>query len=135
MERKLLSILLAAVLVIPAAAQEQDRKNSYGGRIEWFESLVADDEGGVKGTVVNRSGRLPVAEDVMELYRGDRLVAKGYSGEDGYFIFDHLPNGDYRLSVAAPGFMGTEVNVKVEGFVKDLIFVSLVSNSMVPVFV
>ena len=134
MERKLLSILLAAVLVIPAAAQEQDRKNSYGGRIEWFESLVADDEGGVKGTVVNRSGRLPVAEAVMELYRGDRLVAKGYSGEDGYFIFDHLPNGDYRLSVAAPGFMGTEVNVKVEGFVKDLIFVSLVSNSMVPDF-
>ena len=135
MKRKLLSILLLAVFMLSAGAlQAQEKKNRYGGRIEWFESLVSEDKGGVEGTVVNRSGRVPVAEAVMELYRGDKLIAKGYSAEDGYFIFDNLPNGSYRLAVSAPGFVGTDVNVSVEGYVKDLIFVSLVSNSMVPDF-
>ena len=135
MKRKLLSILLLAVFMLSAGAlQAQEKKNRYGGRVEWFESLVSEDKGGVEGTVVNRSGRVPVAEAVMELYRGDKLIAKGYSAEDGYFIFDNLPNGSYRLAVSAPGFVGTDVNVSVEGYVKDLIFVSLVSNSMVPDF-
>lgn len=131
MKKKLLSILLLAVLVLPASAQEQKR---YGGRIEWFESLVKDDKGGVEGTVVNRSGRVPVSEAALRLYRGEKLIAEGTAAEDGYFKFDGLPNGVYRLAVAAPGFMGTEVNVTVEGFVKDLIFVSMVANSMVPDF-
>lgn len=131
MKKKLLSILLLAVLVLSASAQEQKR---YGGRIEWFESLVKDDKGGVEGTVVNRSGRVPVSEAGLRLYRGEKLIAEGTAAEDGYFKFDGLPNGVYRLAVAAPGFMGTEVNVTVEGFVKDLIFVSMVANSMVPDF-
>ena len=122
---------MLAVLVLPASAQEQKR---YGGRIEWFESLVKDDKGGVEGTVVNRSGRVPVSEAALRLYRGEKLIAEGTAAEDGYFKFDGLPNGVYRLAVAAPGFMGTEVNVTVEGFVKDLIFVSMVANSMVPDF-
>lgn len=122
---------MLAVLVLSASAQEQKR---YGGRIEWFESLVKDDKGGVEGTVVNRSGRVPVSEAGLRLYRGEKLIAEGTAAEDGYFKFDGLPNGVYRLAVAAPGFMGTEVNVTVEGFVKDLIFVSMVANSMVPDF-
>ena len=122
---------MLAALVLSASAQEQKR---YGGRIEWFESLVKDDKGGVEGTVVNRSGRVPVSEAGLRLYRGEKLIAEGTAAEDGYFKFDGLPNGVYRLAVAAPGFMGTEVNVTVEGFVKDLIFVSMVANSMVPDF-
>ena len=122
---------MLAVLVLPASAQEQKR---YGGRIEWFESLVKDDKGGVEGTVVNRSGRVPVSEAALRLYRGEKLIAEGTAAEDGYFKFDGLPNGVYRLAVAAPGCMGTEVNVTVEGFVKVLIFVSMVANSMVPDF-
>ena len=79
MKKKLLSILLLAVLVLPASAQEQKR---YGGRIEWFESLVKDDKGGVEGTVVNRSGRVPVSEAALRLYRGEKLIAEGTAAED-----------------------------------------------------
>ena len=134
MNRKLLSILFMAILVLPAAAQQQDRRNSYGGRIEWFENLVSEDKGGVEGTVVNRSGRAPVADALLNLWRGDKLIAEARVGGDGYFIFDNLPNGEYRLAVSAPGFMSTEVNVSVEGFVKDLIFVSMVSSTIIPEF-
>ena len=134
MNRKLLSILFMAILVLPAAAQQQDRRNSYGGRIEWFENLVSEDKGGVEGTVVNRSGRAPVADALLNLWRGDKLIAEARVAGDGYFIFDNLPNGEYRLAVSAPGFMSTEVNVSVEGFVKDLIFVSMVSSTIIPEF-
>ena len=135
MKRKLLSILLLAVLMFSAGVlQAQEKKNRYGGRIEWFEPLVTEDKGGVEGTVVNRNGRIPVGEAAMELYRGDKLVAKGYSADDGYFLFDNLPNGDYRLVVSAPGFMGADVNVSVEGYVKDLIFVSMISSTITPEF-
>ena len=123
-----------AILVLPAAAQQQDRRNSYGGRIEWFENLVSEDKGGVEGTVVNRSGRAPVADALLNLWRGDKLIAEARVAGDGYFIFDNLPNGEYRLAVSAPGFMSTEVNVSVEGFVKDLIFVSMVSSTIIPEF-
>ena len=122
------------ILALPAAAQQQDRRNSYGGRIQWFENLVTEDKGGVEGTVVNRSGRAPVADALLNLWRGDKLIAEARVAEDGYFIFDNLPNGEYRLAVSAPGFMSTEVNVSVEGFVKDLIFVSMVPSTIIPEF-
>ena len=132
MNRKLLSILLVAIFTLPLAAlaQAQDKK-TYGGRIEWHERPALDDKGGVEGTVVNRSGRLPVANAAMSLYRGETLVLTANAGEDGYFRFENLPNGIYRMKVSAPGFVESVVNVTVEGFVKDLIFVSLVSSQTI----
>ena len=121
---------MAAVFFLPAAAdaQQNDRKPTYGGRIEWYKVPVLGSEGGVKGTVVDRNGRVPVPGAAIELYCGDEHIAGGTAGPDGSFIFEGLENGTYRLSVTAPGFTGTQVNVSVEGFVRDLIFVSLVSS-------
>ena len=127
MYRKLLPILMAAIFLLPASAGAQDKQKTYGGRIEWFKSPVSGREGGVKAAVVDRNGRAPIQGAVVELYQGSELVAKAELDESGQFLFSDIDNGDYRLVVNAPGFNGTEVNVKVEGFVRDLVFVSLVS--------
>lgn len=135
MNRKLLSIILIAIFVLPASLGAQDRRKTYGGRIEYYENPVAGiDKGGVEGSVVNRNGRVPIQDASLKLYRGDKLVAEGNSDASGYFLFENIGNGDYRLTVSAPGFEGTEVNVKVEGFIKDLIFVSLLSSDVMTNF-
>ena len=118
---------MAAIFLLPASAGAQDKQKTYGGRIEWFKSPVSGREGGVKAAVVDRNGRAPIQGAVVELYQGSELVAKAELDESGQFLFSDIDNGDYRLVVNAPGFNGTEVNVKVEGFVRDLVFVSLVS--------
>ena len=128
MNIRILSIV-SALLVLPFAADAHATGDA--GKVEWHEDLADGAEGGVKGTVVNRNGRVPVQGAVLSLYRADKLVAEGVAGDDGYFVFDNLPDGVYRLTVSAPGFAGTEVNVTVEGFVKDLIYVSLLSNTLV----
>ncbi len=128
--KKLLAILLAAVFALPAFAQT-DTKKTYKGRLEVYENLVKDNKGGVEGTVVNRSGRVPVADAMLTLYRGETVVLKGYSDTDGYFLFENLPNGIYRMTVSAAGFEPSVVNVTVEGFMKDLMFVSLVASQTV----
>ena len=132
MRNRLLSILLIALFIMPAfaSAQTQERKKTYGGRISYYTSPVTGDRGGVEGTVVNRNGRAPIADASLQLYRGTELIAEGPSDSNGYFLFSEVDNGDYRLVVTAPGFAGTEVNVKIEGFVKDLIFVSLLSSDV-----
>ena len=93
--------------------------------------LAQSDFGGVTGTVVNRAGRVPVAGAAMTLSLGGEVVAEGQSGEDGKFLFEGLPNGIYDMSVQAPGFVPSNVNVTVEGYVKDLIFVSLIAEQVV----
>ncbi len=106
MYRKLLAILFAAIFAFPAFAQEN--------------------KGGVEGTVVNRNGRVPVPDAAITLYRGETVVQQSQAGSDGYFSFGNLPDGIYRMTVESPGFERSVVNVTVEGFMKDLMFVSLV---------
>ena len=88
--------------------------------------------GGVKGTVVNRSGRMPVQGAAVTLSLNGEKVASGNAGTDGKFLFEGLENGIYQMTVKAEGFNDVNVNVTVEGgFVKDLIFVSMVSTQTV----
>lgn len=88
--------------------------------------------GGVKGTVVNRSGRMPVQGAAVTLSLNGETVASGNAGTDGKFLFEGLENGIYQMTVKAEGFNDVNVNVTVEGgFVKDLIFVSMVSTQTV----
>ncbi|MDE6871280.1 MAG: TonB-dependent receptor [Bacteroidales bacterium] len=95
-------------------------------------SLFAQASGGVKGTVVNRSGRVPVAGAVITLYQNGETVLSGKSAHDGKFLFEGLEDGIYAMSVKAPGFNDVNVNVTVDkGFVKDLIFVSMVASQQV----
>lgn len=96
-----------------------------------FALFAQSDMGGVKGTVVNRAGRVPVAGAVVTLSQDGEAVAAVRTGEDGKFLFDRLLNGMYDMTVEAQGFVPSNVNVTVEGYVKDLIFVSLLAEQLV----
>ncbi len=95
-------------------------------------SLFAQENvGGVKGTVVNRAGRAPIAEaSVVILLNGDS-VAETTSDAEGKFLVEMLPNGVYEMSVKANGFIGANVHVTIEGYVKDLVFVGMTAEQVV----
>ncbi len=90
----------------------------------------SSDWGGVKGTVVNRAGRAPIAGAELVLSQGSETVATITSDEGGKFLMESLPNGMYDLTIKANGFLDAHVNVTVEGYVKDLIFVGMVMESV-----
>ena len=95
-------------------------------------SLFAQTEwGGVKGTVVNRAGRTPIAQAQLIVTQGGETVATAVSGTDGKFLMEGIPNGMYDMTVKAPGFLDAHVNVTVEGYVKDLIFVGMTIEQVV----
>ena len=74
--KKILSVIAAVLCVSSLFAQTSD----------W---------GGVKGTVVNRAGRAPVANAALTLSQGGETVASTVSDEDGKFLLEGLPNGMY----------------------------------------
>ena len=89
------------------------------------------DFGGVKGTVVNRAGRAPIADVALTLSQHGETVATAVSDADGKFLMENLPNGMYDMTIKAPGFLDANVNVTIEGYVKDLIFVGMVIEQVV----
>ena len=93
--------------------------------------FAQSDWGGVKATVVNRAGRAPVASAVITLSQNGEVQATATSGADGKFLVEGLPNGIYDMTVKASGFLDANVNVTVEGYVKDLIFVGMVMEQIV----
>ena len=89
------------------------------------------DWGGVKGTVVNRAGRAPIAEAALTLSQNGETVATATSDAEGKFLIENLPNGIYDMTIKAPGFLDATVNVTVEGYIKDLIFVGMVVEQVI----
>ncbi|MCQ2135343.1 MAG: TonB-dependent receptor [Bacteroidales bacterium] len=88
--------------------------------------------GGVKGTVVNRAGRIPVSGATLTLVKGGEQIASTTSDAEGKFLVENLEDGVYAMTVMAPGFTDINVNVTVDkGFVKDLIFVSMVETQTI----
>ena len=87
--------------------------------------------GGVKGTVVNRAGRAPIAGAVMTFSQSGETVAAVTSDAEGKFLVEGLENGIYDMTIKAPGFLDANVNVTVEGYVKDLIFVGMIVEQVV----
>ncbi len=82
--------------------------------------------GGVKGTVINRSDRSPVADAVLTLYSGAARIGTVTSDAKGNFQIDALADGMYDLVIDAPGFMQTRVNVTVnDGYVKNMFNISV----------
>ena len=111
MIKKVLSIITAVLCTISLFAQS-----------DW---------GGVKGTVVNRAGRAPIADAAITITQGGETVAAATSDAEGKFLIEPLPNGMYDMTIKAPGFLDANVNVTVEGYVKDLIFVGMVMEQIV----
>ena len=90
-------------------------------------SLFAQDpSGGVKGTVVNRADKSPVAGATLKLRTGAAQLHEVTTDAEGRFQIDALADGMYDLVIEAPGFLPTTVNVTVnDGFVKNMFNVSL----------
>ncbi len=81
--------------------------------------------GGVKAAVVNRIGRDPVAAAKIDLLKGSELIGSYKAGADGSFCIEGLENASYVLEVSAPDFVSKSVNVVVEGYLRDLVFITL----------
>ena len=95
-------------------------------------SLFAQSQwGGVKGTVVNRAGRAPIAGADITLSQKGETAATATSDSEGRFLVEGLQNGVYDMTVKANGFLDAHVNVTVEGYVKDLIFVGMTADAVV----
>ena len=90
-----------------------------------------NDWGGVKGTVVNRAGREPIADAELVISQRGEKIASAVSGPDGKFLIENLPNGMYDMTVKAQGFLDANVNVTIEGYVKDMMFVGMVIEQVV----
>ena len=86
------------------------------------------DFGGVKGTVVNRAGRAPIADAALTLSQNGKTVIDAVSDADGKFLIENLPNGIYDMTIKAPGFLDATVNVTGEGYVKELTSVGMVTE-------
>ena len=87
--------------------------------------------GGVKGTVVNRAGRAAVSQASIVLSQNGKEIAAAQADNEGRFLVEGLENGVYDMTVKANGYLDAHVNVTVEGYVKDLIFVGMVLEQVV----
>ena len=95
-------------------------------------SLFAQSQwGGVKGTVVNRAGKAPIPGADITLSQKGETAATATSDTEGRFLVEGLQNGVYDMTVKANGFLDAHVNVTVEGYVKDLIFVGMTADAVV----
>lgn len=86
---------------------------------------------GIKGTVVSRSGKAPVEEAVLTLTLDEKQVAQYKTGQDGTFELSGLDKGRYTLTISAPEFLPAIVNITLEGYMRDLVFVSLTPSQTV----
>ena len=88
--------------------------------------------GGVKGVVVDRSNRTPVAGAHVTLLQGAETIESFTTGENGAFLIEGVADGMYGMKVEADGFVVSNVNVTVDnGFVKDMMFISLLPEQVV----
>ena len=88
--------------------------------------------GGIKASLVNRVGRVPIPGARVELFQSGESLSSVTSDAEGRFLFDGIADGNYSLRVTAPGYTETEINVTVEkGLMRDLIFVTMTPSSQV----
>ncbi len=84
---------------------------------------------GIKGTVVSRIGRAPVQGAKVTLKADkERIVVTSQKGE---FEITDIPLGTYQMIVEAADFQTLNLSVKVENYLKDLNFITLVSEFVV----
>ncbi len=81
--------------------------------------------GGITGQVVSRNGRTPIALVDIAI---DATGMKVKSDDNGYFSFENLPRGDYKVTFSAHDYEPMEVLVRVEQNMRDLHAVILVPS-------
>jgi len=70
--------------------------------------------GSLRGTVQDATRARIVTATIAVRSSGDAAYRTVHCDDHGYFRIDDLPAGNYRLSVAAPGFADAVANVTVE---------------------
>ncbi|MGM9768257.1 MAG: carboxypeptidase regulatory-like domain-containing protein [Candidatus Cryptobacteroides sp.] len=103
--KKILSLMLSMLVCVAALAQSTT--------------------GGIKGKIVSRSGRVPIAEANLTLTDAEGTAIRLTSDQDGDFVINDLENGSYTILVEADGFVASRVNVAVDGFMRNLMFVTM----------
>ena len=88
-------------------------------------SFAAFAQGGIKGQVVSRNGRTAVGHVKVTVDVTGQSVT---TDDNGYFTFDNLAQGDYRLTFTAPDFETLEIAVRVDQNLRDLHSVIIVPS-------
>ena len=70
--------------------------------------------GSIYGIVTELGSAEPMKAVGIELYKGDKLLLKTVTFDDGHFEFDELSPGDYKVTTVADGYETTEGEVVVE---------------------
>ena len=81
--------------------------------------------GTITGTVVSRNGREPIENALVQIYSQGQEIWRTKTDVAGRFWIVNVENGNYMLSFSANEYAPSTVNVVVEGYEKDLRFVSL----------
>ena len=88
-------------------------------------SFAAFAQGSIKGQVVSRNGRTAVGHVKVTVDVTGQSVT---TDDNGYFTFDNLAQGDYRLTFTAPDFETLEIAVRVDQNLRDLHSVIIVPS-------
>ena len=95
-------------------------------------SALSQPTGGIKGTIINRATREGLPGATLQLSCSGQQLSRASTAQDGGFLFEGLSDGTYEISVQAPDFISTSLNVIVEkGFVRDLMKVGLTPDKVV----
>ena len=78
---------------------------------------TASISGGLKGRIISRGHRTAVGNAAVTI---DGTDYKAVTNDEGYFVLQGVPAGDYKLSVEAAEYENLDVVVKVENGVKDI---------------
>ncbi len=89
-------------------------------------SLAFAQAGGIKGVIVSRVDKAPV-EGAKVILKGDKSF-ETVTTSLGEFVFERVPSGNYSLVVEAIDYLPLNTSVRVESFMKDLNYISLVSE-------
>lgn len=81
---------------------------------------------GIKGRVVSREGRVPVKGAKITLMADHEMTA--ITAGNGEFSISDIKPGTYNLTVTADDFLPARLNVRVEDYMKDLNFITLVAD-------
>ena len=81
--------------------------------------------GTVTGTVVSRIGREPIDNALVQIYSEGQEIWSTKTDVAGRFWIVNVANGNYMLSFSADGYAPSMVNIVVEGYEKDLRYISL----------
>jgi len=84
--------------------------------------ILAQNTGGIKGKIVDKTDKAPIAYANISLYTlKDSLITGSISDEKGKFIIKNIPSGKYRLLISFMGYKNIEyTNFIITQSIRDL---------------